>query len=152
MTESSIDIRARPAEDSVERALDQIGDRWTFLILREAFFGVRRFDELRRNTGASPAVLTDRLKHLVANDVLTKVRYGNHPNRFDYHLTDKGRDLYPMIVLLLQWGDRWLTDGAQPPVVLTHECGTDGPFILRCAGCDEPVEARTTDWQAANRD
>jgi DNA-binding HxlR family transcriptional regulator len=146
MSTRSSEQPMRPETDSVERALDQIGDRWTFLILREAFFGVKRFDEFRRNTGASPAVLTDRLRELVANEVLTRTPYSGHPNRFDYRLTAKGRDLYPMIILLMQWGDRWLGGGQRPPLTLTHKCGATGPFKLRCPGCGEDVKARTTSW------
>lgn len=136
----------RPAVDSVERTLDQVADRWTFLLLREAFFGVRRFDDFRRNTGASPAVLTGRLKDLVANEMLERVPYGRHPNRFDYRLTEKGRDLYPVIVLLMQWGDRWLDPNDDPPLRLAHRCGAMNPFPLTCPDCGEPIEAHSTTW------
>ena len=141
--------RERPAEDSVERALNEIGDRWVFLILREAFFGVRRFDEFQARTGAAKNILADRLKRLVSCDIFEKRPYGSHPNRFEYRLTDKGRDLYPMIVLLMRWGDRWLSEGA-PPLILVHKsCGSDVAPRLACDVCGEPIDARDMDWRPA---
>jgi DNA-binding HxlR family transcriptional regulator len=98
---------SRPAQDSVERALAEVSDRWTFLLLREAFFGVRRFDQFQEAVGASPNILADRLKRLVTHGVFRKVRYSARPPRYEYRLTEKGRDLYPAIVALMQWGDRW---------------------------------------------
>ncbi len=148
-SEADRDVSAlRPTVDFVERALDEVGDRWIFLILREAFFGVKRFDEIRANTGASPAVLADRLKRLVANGLFTKTTYSAHANRYEYHLTDKARDLYPIIVLLMQWGDTWLSGDDRPPLALTHECGTDGPFALTCPGCGDAIDANGTGWHA----
>ncbi len=141
----------RPAVDSVERALDQVGDRWTFMILRESFFGVKRFDEMRRNTGASPAVLTDRIKKLVANDIFAKTTYSAHPGRFEYHLTEKGKDLYPMIVLMMQWGDKWAVAG-DPPLTLEHACGATLPFELVCADCREPIDTHSTNWPRTTGD
>lgn len=150
-SEVKAEVVARPGADSVERALSQIGDRWIFLILREAYFGVRRFDQFQTNTGASPAVLTDRLKRLVEYGLFEKRRYGRHANRFDYRLTEKGRDLYPLIVLLMKWGDRWLDDGDGPPIELTHHCGAGGSeMALRCSGCGEEIDARSVTWRASN--
>ena len=135
----------RPDVDSVELFLSEIGDRWTFLVVREVFFGVRRFDQIRINTGASPAIVADRIKALVANGVLTKHLYSGHSNRFEYHLSDKGIDLYPIIVLMMRWGDRWLTD--EPgEVSLTHSCGTTDSVALRCDGCNDAIDARSMTW------
>jgi DNA-binding HxlR family transcriptional regulator len=142
------DSRPRPQADSIERALAEFGDRWTFLVMREAFYGVTRFDEFARNTGASPAILSDRLRKLVKFDHLTRVTYSRHANRYDYHLTEKGRDLYPMLVALMQWGDKWLSDETGAPLTLIHDCGTEGPFPLTCPGCRHPIDARTTTWRA----
>lgn len=139
--------KPRPVADSVELALSQVGDRWVFLILREAFFGVRRFEQIRVNTGASPAVLADRLKRLVANGLFTKSSYSAHANRFEYHLTEKARSLYPIVVLLIQWGDVWLGDGGEPPLTLAHQCGTEGPFALTCSGCGDAIDAHGTEWR-----
>ncbi|MEO7397531.1 MAG: helix-turn-helix domain-containing protein [Ilumatobacteraceae bacterium] len=140
--------RSRPAADAVERTLAQVGDRWTFLILREAFFGTKRFDVLRVNTGASPAVLTDRLNRLLENEIFTRATYGAHPNRFEYHLTPKGLDLYSVIVLMMQWGDTWIPVD-EPGIELDHLCSRTGPFVLRCPDCGEPIDAHSTSWRPA---
>ncbi len=138
----------RPVADSVERALAQVGDAWTFLILREAYFGVRRFDGFQRRLTAAPTVLTDRLKKLVANGLMDRVAYSERPPRFEYRLTEKGRDLYPAIVLLMRWGDRWLGGEAGPPLDLVHRtCGEATRPRLDCDRCGEPIEARDMDWR-----
>ncbi len=136
----------RPAQDSVERALAEVGDHWTFLVLREAFFGVRRFDEIQTNIGVSPAVLAGRLKRLVAAHVLDRVAYSERPPRFEYRLTDKGLDLYQVIAALVRWGDRWLDGGAGAPLVLEHRCGHAPDLVLRCDGCGEELDARAMRW------
>jgi len=128
---------------SVARALSVIGDRWTMLVLREAFMRTRRFDDFQRNTGAPRPVLADRLRILVDNGVLMRHPYGNHPDRFEYRLTEKGLDLYPVVVSLLRWGDRWMTDQDDPPVQLRHkECGHAMHPELACPECGEWVGAR----------
>ena len=138
----------RPAVDSVERALGQVGDAWTFLILRESYFGVRRFDGFQRRLAAAPTVLTDRLKKLVANGLLARVAYQDRPPRFEYRLTEKGRDLYPAIVLLMRWGDRWLGDDAGAPIELIHRpCGEVTRPMLECDRCGRAIEARDMDWR-----
>lgn len=138
----------RPAVDSVERALGQVGDAWTFLILRESYFGVRRFDGFQRRLAAAPTVLTDRLKKLVANGLLARVAYQDRPPRFEYRLTEKGRDLYPAIVLLMRWGDRWLGDDAGAPIELIHRlCGEVTRPVLECDRCGRAIEARDMDWR-----
>ena len=108
---------------SVAKTLELVGERWTVLILREIFFGRRRFDEMAANLGIARNVLTQRLQRLQEEDVLTKVAYQQRPERFEYRLTDKGLDLWPVMVTLMQYGDRYYApDG--PPVVLTHrDCG-----------------------------
>ena len=140
--------RRRPQADSVERTLQQVGDHWTFLILREAFFGVRRFDELQCNLSAAPSVLSQRLRRLVAHGILERVRYQERPPRSEYRLTDKGLDLYPVIVLMMRWGDRWLDGGRGAPLRLRHlPCGHDMRPHLTCDGCGAPVEAREVEWR-----
>jgi DNA-binding HxlR family transcriptional regulator len=135
---------------SVARTLSVIGDRWTMLVLREAFMRTRRFDDFQRKTGAPRPILADRLRVLVDHGVLTRRPYGNHPDRFEYRLTDKGLDLYPVIVTLLSWGDRWMPLGDGPPVELRHkECGQTMHPELACPECGEWVGAR--DIAAASR-
>jgi DNA-binding HxlR family transcriptional regulator len=125
---------------SIARTLEVIGDRWTLLILRDAFRGVRRFDELQRDLGIARNILTDRLQKLVDHGVLSKTPYQSRPVRYEYRLTPKGRDLSPALVALMRWGDRWLSEDGRPPLVLTHKtCGepVDQSFI--CWHCDETV-------------
>lgn len=140
--------RQRPPVDSIERVLAQTGDAWTFLILREAFFGVRRFDGFQASLGAAPNILTDRLKKLVANGLLEKRLYQERPPRFEYRLTDKGVGLYPAIVLIMRWGDRWLDEGKGAPLLLVHRgCGKVSRPVLVCDRCAEPITARDMDWR-----
>lgn len=129
--------------DSVARALDVVGDRWTFLILREAFFGVRRFGRLARNLGVSRNLLSDRLGRLVAHGVLERRRYREEPERFEYVLTERGRELYPAIVALLRWGDRHLAGPEGPPLVLRHAaCGEEAAPEMVCAHCGQQLDPR----------
>lgn len=128
---------------SVARALSVIGDRWTLLVLREAFFRVRRFDDFQRRTGAPRPVLAERLRTLLDHGVLERRPYGNHPDRFEYRLTEKGLDLYPVLVSLMAWGDRWMADADGPPVTLTHKgCGHVTQPALACPDCGDWVGAR----------
>ena len=130
-------------ECSVARTLSVIGDRWTMLVLREAFMRTRRFDDFQRATGAPRPVLSSRLSALVDEGVLERVPYGSRSSRFEYRLTDKGRDLYPVIVSLLTWGDRWMGDESGPPVELRHkQCGSVMHPDLACPECGEWLEAR----------
>lgn len=128
-------------ECSVARAMEVVGERWTFLVLREAFSGVRRFEDMQRNLGIARNVLADRLARLVEHGVLERRPYQDRPVRHDYRLTPKGIDLYPALVGLLQWGDRWVSE--RKPVELVHRgCGQVTSLLLCCAACGEPVTAR----------
>lgn len=104
------------------KAVEAIGDRWTLLILRSALFGVRRFDDFQTELGIPRTVLSGRLKSLVESGVMIKESYrvpGKRP-RPEYLLTDMGRALQPILIAMTQWGDEWLSDGAQPPLGFTH--------------------------------
>ncbi|WP_405799700.1 winged helix-turn-helix transcriptional regulator [Streptomyces sp. NBC_01506] len=128
---------------SVARALSVVGDRWTLLVLRDAFLGVRRFEDFRANTGASRPLLTERLATLVEHGVLRRVRYQERPERYEYRLTEKGVGLYPVIVSLLAWGDRWMTGDDGPPVRLRHAtCGHTMTPELACPDCGETIDPR----------
>ncbi|MEV0198339.1 helix-turn-helix domain-containing protein [Nonomuraea sp. NPDC050691] len=121
---------------SIERTLEVVGEKWTFLVLREAFRGVRRFADMQAATGAPRQVLSARLARLVEEGLLRKEPYREpgQRQRDEYRLTDKGRDLYPLLVALMQWGDRYLADADGPPVLLTHrDCGAAIELHLRCA-------------------
>jgi DNA-binding HxlR family transcriptional regulator len=130
---------------SIARSLEILGEWWTLLILRDTFFGVRRFEDFVADLRISRGILTDRLATLVEHGVLERRSYQQRPERYEYRLTDKGRDLFPVVMALMQWGDKWLSqsDVGGPPVIITHAaCGHDinGPFI--CSHCSKPVSAR----------
>jgi DNA-binding HxlR family transcriptional regulator len=119
---------------SVAGTLAVVGEKWSLLVLREAFFGVRRFADFQRLLGAPKAVLSDRLATLVEQGVLRRVPYQaeGERQRHEYRLTTKGRDLYPTLVALMQWGDTYLTDGL-PPLELQHQdCGAPVHLELAC--------------------
>ena len=125
---------------SIARTLEVIGDRWTLLILRDAFRGVRRFDELQRDLGIARNVLTDRLTKLVDHGVLERRLYQRRPDRYEYRLTPRGIGLSPALVALMRWGDQHLCADNGAPLVLVHEpCGEplDQRFI--CWACDETI-------------
>lgn len=125
---------------SIERTLAVLGEKWTFLVLREAFNGVRRFADFQALTGAPRQVLSARLSRLVAEGLLRKVPYQEpgQRQRDEYRLTQKGLDLYPILMALMHWGDRYLADPEGPPVVVTHrDCGA--PVALRLV-CEEGHE------------
>ena len=116
------------------------------LILRDAFRGLRRFDDLQQSLGIARNLLTDRLCRLVENEVLEKVPYQDHPVRYEYRLTPRGLDLSQPLVALMRWGDQWISSHENPPVVLVHDtCGTNVAQELVCWHCDttiSPAELR----------
>ena len=127
--------------DSVDRALSCLSDRWTFLVLREAFFGVRRFEDIQRNLGIARNILADRLRLLVAQGIFERRQYQEHPERFEYRLTQKGRDIYPIVLELMRWGDRWMAEADGPPLVLYHTaCGHQLTPLSVCAACGEVID------------
>jgi DNA-binding HxlR family transcriptional regulator len=127
---------------SIARSLELIGERWTLLILRDAFRGTRRFDDFQRNLGVARNVLQTRLERLLDAGILRRVQYQERPTRHEYRLTDKGLDLWPVLVALLQWGDRYAAP-AGPPVVLRHrDCGGELDDRRRCVRCGAELVAR----------
>jgi len=123
------------ANCAIGAAVDIIGERPTFLVLREAFNGVRRFDDMRRRTGLPRQVLSDRLARLLHEDLLRKVPYqdAGQRTRHEYRLTGKGLDLYPVLVALMEWGDRHALGSAGPQVMLRHrDCGEPVRLQLAC--------------------
>jgi DNA-binding HxlR family transcriptional regulator len=124
---------------SIARALEVIGDRWTMLIVREAFSGTRRFDDFQRNLGIARTVLTERLGRLVDDGVLVKQRYQDRPARFEYRLTEKGTALWPVLMALLFWGDRHAVDGPPPVVVEHRDCGGELDDRRNCRRCGAPL-------------
>jgi DNA-binding HxlR family transcriptional regulator len=126
---------------SVSRALEIIGDKWSFMVVREGFFGNRRYDRILTELAIAPNILTDRLNRLVASGVFYRRQYQSSPDRYEYLLTDMGRDLYGPFIAMLQWGDRWLAKG-KPPLILTHlKCGHDFQPSVDCDHCKKPIIA-----------
>ena len=134
----------QPRDCSVARTLEIVGGRFALLALREVMLGDRRFDEMIRRTGASRDTLATRLRTLVGAGILERRRYCDHPARYEYHLTDAGRDLYPVIVALMRWGDRYLAGDDGPPMALMHCCGHRLGAQLVCEGCGGAVEVDTS--------
>ncbi|HEY4668673.1 MAG TPA: helix-turn-helix domain-containing protein [Tepidiformaceae bacterium] len=128
---------------SVARTLEIVGEWWTMLIIREAFFGIRRFDDMQRRLGIARNVLAARLQMLVENGILERRLYQERPERYEYRLTEKGLDLYPALMSLMRWGDRWTAGEAGPPVVLNHTlCDHLTEPVLSCSHCGEPLRPR----------
>ncbi|HXQ07208.1 MAG TPA: helix-turn-helix domain-containing protein, partial [Bradyrhizobium sp.] len=132
-------MMGRPS--SVSRALQIIGDKWSFMVVREAFFGNRRYDKIQSELGIAPNILTDRLSRLVAQGIFHRLLYQRAPERYEYLLTDMGRDLYGPLVAMLAWGDRWQSRG-KPPLLLRHsKCGHDFHASVICDKCEKPIIA-----------
>jgi DNA-binding HxlR family transcriptional regulator len=132
-------LLGRPS--SVSRALEVIGDKWSFMVVREAFFGNRRYDKILTELSIAPNILTDRLSRLLEAGVFRKRLYQTSPERYEYLLTDMGRDLYGPFIAMLRWGDRWLA-GGKPPLLLRHmTCGKDFNASVICNYCRKPIVA-----------
>lgn len=132
----------KEARCSVARALSVVGERWTMLILREAFLGHRRFDEFQSATGIARNILSTRLQALVANGIFE--RNDDGPERHvEYRLTKKGLDLYPILLSLMRWGDTWMAGEEGPPMTLVHRaCGHSTTPALTCSHCHGAIEVR----------
>ena len=131
------------ADCSLARALSAVGDRWTLLILRDAFLKVRRFEDFERSLKISRRSLTERLEGLVAAGILERRAYQERPLRQEYRLTEKGLGLYPALLALIHWGDEWYAGAEGPPVRHLHKaCGHPFRSVLTCSECGEPVGAR----------
>jgi DNA-binding HxlR family transcriptional regulator len=142
--------RRRPS--SVARALQVIGDRWSFMIIREAFFRIRRFDDLQARLGIAPNILADRLGRLVASGILRRVQSRTSPNWYEYRFTEKGKDLFGSMIAMLRWGDTWLA-GGNPPLILTHlDCGKDFEPTVACDQCRDGLDAHGMKYVMNYRD
>jgi DNA-binding HxlR family transcriptional regulator len=128
---------------SLARAVSVIGDRWTLLILRDSFLRVRRFEDFEERLGITRPILASRLKKLVDAFVLTKVAYQQRPVRYEYRLTPKGLDLYPIVMAIVHWGDVHMAGRKGRPLLHTHDrCGKDFDPIMVCSECGEEVIAK----------
>jgi DNA-binding HxlR family transcriptional regulator len=129
----------RPRVCSVARSLEIVGEKWALLAVREVFLGNRRFDEMVRQTGAPRDTMAARLRSLVVAGILERRQYSDHPARFEYFLTDAGKDLQPVMITLREWGDRHLAGDDGPPATFSHSCGHTLVTQLVCQSCGEPV-------------
>jgi DNA-binding HxlR family transcriptional regulator len=130
----------------IARALSVVGDRWALLVLREAFLGTRRFEDFQERTGAARNVLSHRLEKLVEHGVLERRPYQERPTRHEYRLTEKGLDLYPVMMALVRCGDRWLGDGRGRPIEHHHKaCGHAMHMEAVCSECGERLDPRAVE-------
>ncbi len=124
---------------SIARTLTVTGDWWSGLVIRECFFGTRRFDHFQRHLDIAPNILSGRLRRLVELGILAKVEYQAWPVRHEYRLTEKGIDFYAVPLSMLTWGQRWLRT-TESDAALTHQtCGHTVLAVLSCASCREPI-------------
>lgn len=135
---------------SLARSLAVIGDRWTLLVLRDAFLRIRRFEDFQASLGIARRVLAERLAKLVDEGILEKHPYQQRPERYEYRLTPKGLDLYPVILSLVHWGDHHYAGKDGPPVLHRHKgCGHDFRSVMTCSECGEPVGATEVEARPA---
>lgn len=145
-----LELLERNGPNPVARTLKVTGDRWSSLVLRGAFFGLRRFDEFERSLGIAPNILSNRLGKLVELDVLRKVPYLTQPRRYEYRLTARGLDLYPMYLAMLSWGVTW-TDADPTWLRLRHlPCGEDLRPQACCRACGQEVTSGDLRFQPRN--
>ncbi len=138
---------------SVASTLEIIGERWTILILRDVFMGIRRFDELQRHLGVARNILQTRLERLVEAGIVRKRPYQERPLRHEYRLTEKGADLWPVLVSLLKWGDKYAIEGERPMILQHRDCGGELDDRRRCVVCGVDVEVSDAIaiWTGARR-
>lgn len=140
------------ADCPIARSLDQIGEWWTLLIIRNIFYGINRFDQLLEHLEISRNVLTDRLQTLVENNLLEKKQYQEKPPRFEYGLTEKGAELYPILIAYWSWGSKWLPKENAARIKLLHEtCGETMTPTLACSHCRETVSPNDVKYQVGSR-
>lgn len=120
-----------------------LGDHWNLLIMREACLGARRFGDFQAALGTGRNILSQRLSRLVDEGLLQREAYQERPARFEYRLTEKGRDVYPVLAAIAAWGEKWMTGPEGTPLVLHHTaCGRDMQAVVVCSECDWPIDVR----------
>ena len=132
---------------SVARTLEAVGDRWTILVIREAFLRTRRFEDFQSHLGIARNVLSDRLSRLVDDGILDRRPYQDSPPRFEYRLTEKGLDLWPVLMTLMAWGDRHAAEHGPPRLILHRDCGGTMDRHLRCERCGQDLGPRDVEAQ-----
>jgi DNA-binding HxlR family transcriptional regulator len=141
-------IRQLLRSGEVARALQEVGDRWSHLIMRDAFLGIRRFEDLRRRTGASRGTLTARLNAMVESGLLYRRPYGSAPSRLEYRLTEKGLAFYPVALCMWMWENRWGGEYALPPRLVHDACGGTLKPMLVCSSCVQPLRRNELAYRA----
>lgn len=127
---------------SMARTISVIGDRWTLMILRDCFLRIRRFEDFERSLGITRHLLADRLRKLVKAGVLRKVAYSERPKRHEYRLTEKGIDLYPIMMSIVHWGDAYMAGAKSRPLLHEHiACGHTFDPVMTCSHCEEEITA-----------
>ena len=125
---------------SIAKPLAVLGERWALLVVRDVSLGRRRFDEIQSSLGVATNVLSQRLATLTEEGILERRPYSEHPERFEYRLTEKGRELMPVLWALMRWGDKWTAGEAGPPVELVHDdCGEVAQMVPTCSACGEEL-------------
>jgi DNA-binding HxlR family transcriptional regulator len=128
---------------TIARSADVLGDHWNLLLVRQACLGVRRFDDFQRALGIGRNILTLRLNRLVDEGLFDRVEYQSSPPRYEYRLTEKGRDVFPILAAMAAWGDRWLSGPEGTPLLLHHtSCDRDMQAVVVCGECAEPLDVR----------
>jgi DNA-binding HxlR family transcriptional regulator len=127
----------------VARTMDLLGDQWTMLVLRDCFRGLTRFDEFAASLGIARTTLTERLDRLTGAGLLSRERYQLRPPRYEYVLTESGRDFLPAMAAMMRWGERWLLDGPSGTVVRHADCGQQAHGLVICSSCGKPFEHGT---------
>ena len=146
-------IARRDASVMVDSVIELFGDRWATLIVRACFTGIYRYDDIQRDTLMATNILSDRIDRLLAQGILKPILYSAHRRRFEYRLTDKGRDLYCVLLALLKWGDTWFSDELGPPLLLTHNpCDHALEMKIECSECHETVDFYNTSFELPNAD
>jgi DNA-binding HxlR family transcriptional regulator len=125
-----------PRACSIAAALTFLGEKWSLLVVRELALNVHRFDQIARNTGAPRDILANRLRRLETEGVLERRRYQEHPPRYEYHLTEAGQELRPILLSLARWGEKWTPERGTRWI---HACGHDLDLVHTCAACGEAV-------------
>lgn len=125
---------------SVAQTLELVGEWWTLLIVRDLLLGVTRFEVLQERLGISRNILADRLRTLEATGIVDRQPYQERPARYDYRLTDKGRDLWTVVNAVREWGDRWAAPDGPPMEMIHRRCGRPTSAVLSCSECGEPLE------------
>lgn len=138
------DVGGAPQHPMLERGIEVLGDRWTAHVLAAAFYGKRRFTDFQDELKVASNILAERLGRLVGRGMLARARYQERPERWEYRLTKEGRDFFPLIVALMAWGDRWLTEKEGIPEILTHHCGARLEPVVRCGACGGAVDVGST--------